>query len=75
MRFLSPRCEGDQYNAWTPWTLIMALLYSIGIPFLFFFLVRRYKDLGKRGDRVVSAALGWIEVCGLPLPNGRSTYS
>ena len=37
----------------------MAILFSFGIPFLFYFLVRRYQALGKHGDKVVHEAIGW----------------
>ena len=33
---------------------------SIGVPFLFFWLVSSFKHHGKMGDKVVQDALGWM---------------
>ncbi len=49
----SVSCSSEKYTSYLGVTGLMAILFSFGIPFLFYFLVRRYQALGKRGDKVV----------------------
>ena len=51
--------SGGQYSSYLGVTGFFAIMFSVGIPFLFHYLVKRYQALGKRGDKVVQAAIGW----------------
>ena len=48
------------------YTVVAAVFYSAGTPLLFVYLVKRFKDIGKGGDTVVSNALGWMARHSLP---------
>ena len=56
----SIECKGDRYDAYRAWAGAMGAVYAVGVPLLFHFLVRRFKDCGKSGDAVVDSALGWM---------------
>ena len=53
-------CDTDVYNKHSVPVAVAAVVYSIGIPALFVFLVYRFKNLGKAGDKVVAKALSWM---------------
>ena len=55
----SIKCYTEEYDAYVLGTALMAAFYSLGIPLMFYYLVQRFKDDGKRGDKVVQAALDW----------------
>ena len=38
-------CNGKAYNAVLPLALIMILVYPIGIPLMYFLMLRRHKDI------------------------------
>ena len=50
----------ERYASFMPLAGIFAIVYSAGVPYLFHYLVRRFKNLGKAGDRVVQSSLGWM---------------
>ena len=52
--------QDKKYALYLPLVVCVALLYSLGIPLFFYFLVRRYKYLGKAGNADVQSALGWM---------------
>ena len=64
----SVRCRGpdkaDQaYKEAAPWVAIFAVVYSLGIPALFGFLVHRYShsgELASDADKLHHRALGWM---------------
>ena len=49
----SIECHVDSYNAYLPMAIGMGALYSLGWPVLSFYLVKRFQDRGKSGDKVV----------------------
>ena len=54
------RCDDNaEYESYLAPTGIAAFLFAFGVPALFWWLVTRYKDHGKAGDKVVHAALSW----------------
>ena len=50
----------DTYGAYVYTTGLAAAFYSIGVPLMFFWVVRAFQDRGKRGDMVVRGAIGWM---------------
>ena len=54
------QCYTSKYNKYLVYTVIAAVFYSAGIPLIFVYLVQRFKEIGKGGDRVVQGALGWM---------------
>ena len=52
--------QNNQYGAFFPWIIVASAVVALGLPFMFYFLVRRFMHHGRRGDRVVQAALGWM---------------
>lgn len=54
------QCYSKKWDAWHDWVVAAAILYALGAPYLFYCLVRRYKDAGKRGDKVVEGAIRWM---------------
>ena len=54
----SIKCEGHPYESYLPWTGLMAVLYALGVPFVFYYLIHRFEDQGKCGDKVIQSALG-----------------
>ena len=56
---VDPNDAVSKYNTWWWPTVFFAIIYSLGVPYMFMYLVRRFKPLGIRGDRVVQRALGW----------------
>ena len=57
---------GKYKASWT-WVAIAAIVYSLGVPLFFYFLVCKFKPLALGGDKVVSRALNWMYA---PLRNG-----
>ena len=56
-------CDTDEYNSHAVAVGFAAVIYSVGIPALFVYLVYRFKELGQAGDKhdkVVAKALGWM---------------
>ena len=51
-------CGSDEYNAYVIPTFLAAFIYAVGVPTLFMFLVYKYKDRGRAGDRTVQRAFG-----------------
>ena len=51
--------EAD-YEQYFPWILASSVLYSIGTPAIFGYLLYRFKEHGRKGDKVVDRALGWM---------------
>ena len=41
-------------------TALAAVVYSIGVPAFFLYLVFKFKERGQRGDKTVQNALGWL---------------
>ena len=39
---------------------LVAAVYSLGVPLLFWYLVYRFKNMGQHGDPIVQKALGWM---------------
>ena len=58
-------CSGKhakKYDAYYYWTLAVGIVWSLGVPLLFWYLVHRFKEQGQH-DKVVANALdaiGWI---------------
>ena len=48
-----------RYARYAPWTGLAAASFAVGVPLLFYYLVRRFKRHGQRGDTVVQKALEW----------------
>ena len=53
-------CYTERWFAYMPWVVLAALVFSIGIPAGFLFLILKFKDRGKAGDRSVRKAIGWL---------------
>ena len=49
-----------KYSDYVMLTGLAAFAYAAGVPALFMFLVYKYKDQGRAGDRTVQKALGWM---------------
>ena len=56
----STSCSLYRYKVYRPWTGAGALLYSIGVPVMFYVLVQKFQERGKKGDAVVQAAISWM---------------
>ena len=54
------------YASYHFWVAIFGFVYTCGVPCLFYYLVRRFKDAGKRGDETVERAIGWMCECKEP---------
>ena len=53
-------CGTTKYNNWVIPTAIAGFAYSCGIPAFYMYLVYRYKERGRRGDKKVQKAFGWM---------------
>ena len=53
-------CYTERWFAYLPWVTLAAIVFSIGIPAGFLFLILKFKDRGKAGDRSVQKAIGWL---------------
>ena len=53
-------CDTEAYNRYLWLAIPMGVLYSLGVPILFYSLVHHFADYGKRGDHVVQGAIGWM---------------
>ena len=53
-------CGKGEYNAYVIWAVLAGFIYAVGCPALFMFLVYKYKERGKRGDKMIQNALGWM---------------
>ena len=51
-------CGKGEYNAYVIWAVLAGFIYAVGCPALFMFLVYKYKDRGRAGDRTVQRAFG-----------------
>ena len=49
-----------KYQRAYPLVAFFAILYSLGVPLLNYVLVSKFKDMGKRGNKAVQSALGWM---------------
>ena len=54
------QCYTERWFAYMPWVALAAFVFSIGIPAGFLFLILKFKDRGKAGDRSVRKAIGWL---------------
>ena len=53
-------CGTDAYNAYLPLAALFGGIYSLGVPLIFYYLVKRFQEYGMRGDKVVQKAIGWM---------------
>ena len=54
----SEECYTDRWYNFLPYVTVATVVFSVGIPAGFLFLVHKYKD--RRNDSSSSAALGWM---------------
>lgn len=62
------RGEVDEtYSSYQLWAILGAAFYTVGVPSFFFYLLSRFARQGRKGDRDVQQALGWMPVddCGM----------
>ena len=52
--------DAKRYAKAIPLAAFFAFVWSAGVPTFFYFLVVRFKELGKAGDIVVQSSLGWM---------------
>jgi hypothetical protein len=48
------------YDSYLIWARLMAVVYSFGIPALFYILLRTFRERARAGDRLVRGALSWM---------------